>query len=908
MMSEHWLARRLAVPILLGLLSGSLAAAAPPPATPADPSIIQSAEQLKQRMRAELRATRPDYVVFVPQVTNDQVSDTGNEHFLVFDGPDGSLMALWTQSTYEGRPDQHIVFSRSRDEGSTWTLPRIIAGPAKAGQGLMASWAFPLVSRSGRIYVLYSQNVGKFDTFPHTTGRMDGIYSDDSGRTWSKPQTIPMPRSSRDNPDPSYPGNWICWQKPQRLTKDGRYLAGITRWTSLAVKKNPTSSWISHDSVVEFMRFDNVDDNPEVARLKITWSAFDRDALTVPFPGYPQVSVCQEPSLVKLPDGRLFCVMRTSAGSPFWSVSGDDGQTWSRPARLLRRDGGEPLLHPLSPCPIFDMGGSGAASGRYVLFIHNHDGHSMGFGPTDSDFHRRPVFLVAGHYQAGAAQPVWFDEPRYSMDHHGVALGPPGTRGRLDLALYSSFTLRHGTAVLWYPDRKFFLLGRRIDGQWFQPQPSPASWQETRPQRDARMQWWRESRFGMFIHWGLYALPAGQWQGRQMPEIGEWIMNKYHIPAAQYERLAQRFHPAKFDADAWATVAEQAGMRYMIITAKHHDGFAMFHSASDRYNIVDATPWKRDPVRELADACRKHGLKFGVYYSQALDWHEPDAGGTEPWLHLNAGCMTWGNTWDFPRDTPKQFDRYFQKKVKPQLRELLTGYGRLGVIWFDTPFTISRDQSEELYNLVRSLQPGCIMNSRLGNGLGDYQSAGDNKIPGRGVLRDWETPATINRTWGYKSLDNQWKPAETLLHNLIDIASKGGNYLLNVGPTADGEIPGPSVERLLTVGRWLQRNGEAVYGTTGSPFQKPLAWGRCTQKPGRVYLHVFDWPKDGRLAVPLKNRPTKAYLLARPDEPLATIATPEGVRIDVPPLPPDAAASVLVLQIDGPPRTTDDGT
>jgi len=337
-----------------------------------DPNAIPSVAGLKARMKSELRVTKPDYIVFVPEVTDERVSDTGNEHFLVFDGPDGSLMAVWTQSTHEGQPDQHIVFAQSRDEGETWTKPRIIAGPAKAGEGLMASWAFPLVSKSGRIYVLYSQNVGKFDTFPHTTGRLDGIFSDDNGRRWSKPQTVPIPRTSRDNPDTSFPGNWICWQKPLRLTKDGRYYAGITRWTSKAVKTNPTKSWISHDSAVEFMRFDNVDENPEVAQIN-------------------------------------------------------------------------------------------------VLFIHNHDGHYKNYGPTDTSFHRRPIYLVPGRYQAGAQQPVWFDEPNFFMDHGGVTLGKPGTRGRLDLAFYSSFTVRDGKAVLWYPDRKFFLLGRVITNEWFRP-------------------------------------------------------------------------------------------------------------------------------------------------------------------------------------------------------------------------------------------------------------------------------------------------------------------------------------------------------------------------------------------------------------------------------------------------------
>lgn len=450
---------------LVGLLAGSAFGQAA--GKPRRPEIIPDAATLKKRIPVELRVTHPDYVVFVPEVNDREVSDTGNEHFLVFDGPDGSLMTVWTQSTREGTPDQHIVFARSDDEGATWTRPRVIAGAARAGQGAIASWGFPLVSRKGRIYVLYSRHVGKFDTFFHTTGLMEGIFSDDLGKTWSAPQTIPMPRDSHDNPDPSYPANWICWQKPLRLAPGDKYLAGYTRWTSKSVKKNPTRSWVSHDSVTQFMRFENVDDNPEVAQLKVRWLLPDDQALAVPFPGHPEVSVCQEPSLVKLPDGRLFCVMRTMAGSPFWSASSDGGTTWTRPQRLLRKDGEPPLLHPLSPCPIYDVGGNTAASGRYALFIHGHDGHYNGYGPFDSNFHRRPIYLVAGHFAPGAKQPVWFEEPKLFMDHKGVSLGPPGGNGRVDLALYASMTVRKGKAGLWYPDRKFFLLGRVIGPEWF---------------------------------------------------------------------------------------------------------------------------------------------------------------------------------------------------------------------------------------------------------------------------------------------------------------------------------------------------------------------------------------------------------------------------------------------------------
>jgi hypothetical protein len=433
------------------------------PAAPPDPNFIASPEALGARIKTELPVTRPDYVVYVPKVTGSGVNDTGNEHFLAFDGPDGSLMAVWTQSSAESQPDQHIAFARSEDEGHTWSEARIIAGPKKPGDGHMASWGYPLVSKSGRIYVLYSQHIGRHDTFFHHTGWLHGICSDDFGKTWSEPEQVTLERSVHDNPDATMPPNILCWQKPLRLGKDGRYFAGVTRWTSFAVRKNPTKSWTSADARVEFMRFENVDENPDVKDLKISWFAKNEKALSVPFPGHPEVSACQEPSVVKLPDGRLFCVMRTGSGSPFWSVSGDIGETWSQARRLLRKDGGEPLLHPLSPCPIYDVGGNTSGSGRYVLFIHNHDGHYKGFTPTQTGFHRRPVCLVKGRFQAGADQPVWFDEPEVFMDHKGVSLGKPGTKGRQDLAMYASFTVRNRKPVLWYPDRKFFLLGRNIE-------------------------------------------------------------------------------------------------------------------------------------------------------------------------------------------------------------------------------------------------------------------------------------------------------------------------------------------------------------------------------------------------------------------------------------------------------------
>ena len=419
-------------------------------------------------LERQVALTRPDYVAFIPNLSDQTLAQTGNEHFLVFDGPDGSLMCVWTQSTGEGQPDQHISFARSDDEGKMWSKPRVIAGPARAGQGPIASWGFPLVSKTGRIYVLYSQHVGKHDSFFHTTGRLDGIHSDDNGKTWSPPQTIELPRTSRCNPDTSFPANIICWQKPLRLGKDDRYLAGVTRWSSVAGFKNPGKNWTSHESVVEFMRFENVDDNPRVQDIEIRWFAFDKAALTVPHPQYPKLSVCQEPAVVKLPDGRLFCVMRTIAGSPFWSTSADRGETWTTPQRLLDRDGGKPVRHPLSPCPIYDAGGNTAGSGRYAMFVHDNDGNYQGALPHQANLNRRPVYLLTGRFTDGAKQPIAFDAPRPFMNHDDTPLGAPGSKGRIDLALYSSWTVRNGQPVLWYPDRKFFLLGRNMANAWGQ--------------------------------------------------------------------------------------------------------------------------------------------------------------------------------------------------------------------------------------------------------------------------------------------------------------------------------------------------------------------------------------------------------------------------------------------------------
>ena len=427
------------------------------------------------------------------------------------------------------------------------------------------------------------------------------------------------------------------------------------------------------------------------------------------------------------------------------------------------------------------------------------------------------------------------------------------------------------------------------------------------------LEWWREARFGMFIHWGLYAVLAGEWQGKRVPGIGEWIMFRAHIPLADYAALAGRFDPVKFDADAWVKVAHDAGMKYLVITAKHHDGFAMFKSAN-AYNIVDATPYRKDPLTDLAAACHKYGVRLCFYYSQDLDWHAP--GGSMHWDEAGADGKC-------PPVAAERFARYLEEKVKPQLRELLTNYGPVGLIWCDVPASITKAQSIHLREFVHSLQPECLVSGRVGHDCGDYGSLGDNQIPAGQVTGDWETPATLNDTWGFKHFDHNWKSVEYLLRLLVQCTSKGVNYLLNVGPTAEGVIPAPSVERLQAVGDWLKANGESIYGTRQSPFPCDFPWGRVTCKPGHVYLHLFQWPggefslaglrsqvlgvrllADGREIVPFcqeHDRKTDHHLLrltlpvTAPDPHISVIALDLAGAVDVDPLPVQQPDGGLVL-------------
>ncbi len=412
-----------------------------------------------------------------------------------------------------------------------------------------------------------------------------------------------------------------------------------------------------------------------------------------------------------------------------------------------------------------------------------------------------------------------------------------------------------------------------------------------------RLRWWEEARFGMFIHWGIYSVPAGFWKGQPIPSLGEWIMRNAKIPIEEYEQIAKQFNPVKFNAREWVAIAKAAGMRYVVITSKHHDGFAMFNSPSNPYNVVDATPYAHDVMADLAEACAEAGLKLCFYYSQSQDWHAP--GGAGHWEEPNS--ESWSS-----QPLPESFAAYLENKVKPQLRELLTQYGPIGLIWFDTPVGISREQSQMLKNFVHELQPNCLVSGRIGNDLGDYGSLGDNQMPCGPVEGAWETPATLNDTWGYKSDDHNWKSVKDLLYLLVDLASKGVNYLLNVGPTSEGLIPQPSIDLLLEIGKWMDVNSEAIYGTRANPYPYEFDWGRITTRGNKLYLLVMNWETKLNI-VGLRNDVRKAYLLADPSLEVTVIQSHDTdadqhlLGLSLPAEAPDPLVSVVVVELDGAP-------
>ena len=410
--------------------------------------------------------------------------------------------------------------------------------------------------------------------------------------------------------------------------------------------------------------------------------------------------------------------------------------------------------------------------------------------------------------------------------------------------------------------------------------------ESTEQDRDARLKWWREGKFGMFVHWGVYSTTGGLYNGKKLPSSAEWMMCRGKIPIAEYEKYAEQFNPVKFNAEEFVGQAKRTGMKYIVITAKHHDGFAMFGSTSNSFNVVDKTPFGRDIMKELADECQKQDIKFGFYYSQAQDWHHP--GG-------------FGNNWD---KTIKRVssEEYVMQKAVPEVTQLLTDYGPIGIFWWDTPRKMTKESFDALHSLTK-LQPNVITNDRLGeNYPGDYKTF-ERHIPDRGpVGKEWEVCQPISGSWGYKIGDEKWKSSKTLIRNLIDISDKGGNYLLNVSPTGEGTLLPQAYERLDAIGKWMDVNSESIYGTTGSPLGS-LEWGRCTKKISgdqtTLYLHVFDWPSNGKLWVPgLKNKIQQAKLLDG-GAPLSTKSGEDGIEISLPEKPSNEYASVVVLDVEG---------
>ena len=407
---------------------------------------------------------------------------------------------------------------------------------------------------------------------------------------------------------------------------------------------------------------------------------------------------------------------------------------------------------------------------------------------------------------------------------------------------------------------------------------------ETAEERDVRMQWWREDRFGLFIHWGVYAVPAGTYKGEKIPGIGEWIMYRGKIPMAEYQEFAKEFNP-----DAWVKLARDAGMKYIVITSKHHDGFALFDSRVSTWDVVDATPYGKDLIAPLAEACKKYGIKLGLYYSQAQDWNQ---GGSAR------------QKWDPAQNT--NMDDYIDSIAVPQVKEILSTYNP-AILWWDTPLGMTRGRANKLIPQLE-ICPGIIHNNRLGGAYKGDISTPEQHIPGTGLPGDWEACMTMNNTWGYKSYDHDWKSSPQLIHNLVDIASKGGNYLLNVGPTAEGLIPEPSVERLKAIGSWMKVNGESIYGTTASPCSRP-SWGRITTKAGQgkttLYLHVFKWPEDGKIFIPVDNTVTECFLLAKSRRKFRTESNAEGTTVYLTGKAPDPVCSVVKLDLVGPVSVTD---
>jgi len=406
-----------------------------------------------------------------------------------------------------------------------------------------------------------------------------------------------------------------------------------------------------------------------------------------------------------------------------------------------------------------------------------------------------------------------------------------------------------------------------------------------------RGQLFEDGNYAMFIHWGLYSHIGNLYKGKSYYGIGEWIMNRNMagIPVDEYKALAEEFNPTDFDADAIARLAKDAGMKYIVITSKHHDGFAMYHSKASKFNIVDATPFDRDPMKELAQACKKHGLGLGFYYSHNQDWTFP-GGGNGPKQTADG--------------TEVGFKYYYENKCRAQVEEITTQYGPIAIVWFDTPGRIPREYVEELVDIVHKNQPNALVSGRAGYGLGDYQTLGDMEVPNANVEGIWETVDTTNDSWAYAWYDNYWKTPKEILHRLVACVGRGGTYMLNIGPKGDGTVPEPATRTLRTAGQWIKQYPQVVYGTDASPWQHALPWGDVTVRDKTLFLSVFNRPQDGALYLPgLRTKVKSARLLGqRRKQTELKVQTQEGwTRIQLPARISEKLVPVVQVELEGRP-------
>ena len=427
-------------------------------------------------------------------------------------------------------------------------------------------------------------------------------------------------------------------------------------------------------------------------------------------------------------------------------------------------------------------------------------------------------------------------------------------------------------------------------------------WTESMKTHEQRIKWWRDAKFGMFIHWGVYSVPGGEWKGKKVSGYAEHLMRKEKITKAEYLSLANQFNPEKFNAEEWIVHAKKAGMNYFVITAKHHDGFALYDSKVSDFDITQ-TPFKRDPMAELAAAAKKHGVKFGFYYSHAFDWEHPDAPGND-WEFNNPGGdkLLGGANWfdAHPEWLPKAV-KYVDEKAIPQIKELLTKY-HPDILWFDTPHKLPLSENIRILKAIRETDPNVVVNGRLvrsaSANFGDYRNTADRPAEFFPVTGDWEAIPTTNESYGYSKYDDSHKSVAHFVQLLANAVSRGGNLLMNIGPKGDGAFDTKDITILQGIGQWTDKNRESIYnaGKSSLPLQ---SWGVSTMQGNKLYLHVFNWPKDGRLYVGgLKSDFNKLYLLADPKKQLtAKRLNAKDIYINVPTIALDTLNTVIVVEL-----------